>query len=92
MRSFRSFGLPVLALVLASCDAGTKTAATHTFDLRPDVWTVGFADLPVDHDPALYQLEYGYRGLPSGLDGGAAFRGVRNSAGTSAKGSVTAST
>lgn len=69
MRSFRSFGLPVLALVLASCDAGTKTAATHTFDLRPDVWTVGFADLPVDHDPALYQLEYGSRSLPSGLDG-----------------------
>ena len=29
----------------------------------------GFADLPVDHDQSIYELDHGYRLLPEGLDG-----------------------
>ena len=63
------FVLPALALGFTGCDAGTKIPATRSFDLRPDEWAVGFADLPVDHAPELYELDYGSRRLPSGLEG-----------------------
>ena len=32
-------------------------------------WTAGFADLPADFDPALYELDSGHRPLPDGLEG-----------------------
>ena len=63
------FVLPALALGVNGCDAGTKIPATRSFDLRPDEWAVGFADLPVDFAPELYELDYGSRRLPSGLEG-----------------------
>ena len=32
-------------------------------------WTVAFADLPVDYDPSIFELESGHRPLPDGLPG-----------------------
>ena len=39
------------------------------FESGPEGWTVGFADLPVDYDRSIFELDYGYRPLPDGLDG-----------------------
>ncbi len=69
MRTYLSIGLFILTLVLTSCNTGMQRVETHAFDLPPDGWTVGFADLPANHDPELYQLESDLRALPSGLGG-----------------------
>ena len=39
------------------------------FDSDAEGWTVGFADLPVDYDQSIYELDYDYRPLPDGLEG-----------------------
>ena len=41
------------------------------FDFESDAegWTVGFADLPVDYDQSIFELDYGHRPLPDGLEG-----------------------
>ena len=39
------------------------------FDRDAEGWTVGFADLPVDYDQSIYELEHGHRPLPDGLEG-----------------------
>lgn len=79
----RTFRLPsalgVVALVAALClggagvaraqDAG-EAAFDYTFQRDAEGWTVGFADLPVDHDQSTFDLLSGYRALPEGLDGG----------------------
>ena len=31
-------------------------------------WEVGFADLPADYDPSIYELDSGHRALPEGLE------------------------
>ena len=40
-----------------------------TFENDDQGWTAGFADLPVDYDPAIYELDSSYRVLPQGLEG-----------------------
>ena len=42
-----------------------------SFDFKSDAegWTVGFADLPVDYDQSIYELDHEHRPLPDGLDG-----------------------
>ena len=42
---------------------------SYTFDIDAEGWTVAFADLPVDYDPSIYELESDYRPLPDGLPG-----------------------
>ena len=34
-------------------------------------WETGFADLPENYNPEIYELESGYRALPSELSGSA---------------------
>ena len=48
---------------------GVDGSFNFDFDTGPEGWTAGFADLPVDHDQATYELDHGYRSLPEGLDG-----------------------
>ena len=47
------------------------TPVEFTFDFESDAqgWTVGFADLPVDHDQSIYELDHGHGPLPDGLEG-----------------------
>ena len=56
--------------------APTATAAPvrrfefeFTFENDSEGWTAGFADLPVDYDPSIYELESSRRALPDGLEG-----------------------
>ena len=46
-------------------------SAEFSFNFENDVegWTVGFADLPVNHDQSIYDLDSGHRRLPDGLEG-----------------------
>ncbi|MDE2861460.1 MAG: PEP-CTERM sorting domain-containing protein [Chloroflexota bacterium] len=39
------------------------------FDRDAQGWTIGFADLPVDYDQSIYELDHGHRSLPDGLEG-----------------------
>ena len=43
------------------------------FDRDAEGWTVGFADLPVDYDQSIYELDHGHRPLPNGLEGSGIF-------------------
>lgn len=42
---------------------------TYTFDNDDEGWIVDFADLPVDYDPAIYELDHEWRELPDELEG-----------------------
>ncbi len=48
---------------------GVDGTFNFNFAIGPEGWTPGFADLPVDHDQSIYELDRGYRLLPEGLDG-----------------------
>ena len=48
---------------------GTDAQFTYTFDGDAEGWTVAFADLPVDYEPSIFELESGHRPLPEGLPG-----------------------
>lgn len=51
-------------------DSGVPDAEfNYTFDSDEEGWTVDFADLPVDYDQPLYELDYGHNPLPDGLEG-----------------------
>ena len=49
--------------------ASSSTTFEFTFEDDAQGWTVGFADLPVDYDQSIYELEHGHRPLPDGLQG-----------------------
>ena len=40
---------------------------TFTFDSGAEDWVVGFADLPVNYDQSIYELDHAHRPLPDGL-------------------------
>ena len=42
---------------------------SFTFEDGAEGWTVGFADLPVDYDQSIFELDHGHRPLPDGLEG-----------------------
>ena len=48
---------------------GADGGFNFEFEMGPEGWTAGFADLPVDYDQSIYELDRGYRLLPEGLDG-----------------------
>jgi hypothetical protein len=56
-------------------EPATESTTEFTFGFEDDAqgWITGFADLPVDFDPATYELDSGYRPLPDGLEGGGVF-------------------
>ena len=51
--------------------ARDRVEADFSFNFEDDAegWTVGFADLPVNHDQSIYELDSGHRPLPDGLEG-----------------------
>ncbi len=68
----------VAAAALVACLAGTsctsnqgttETEFQFTFQSGAEGWTAGFADLPADFDPSIYELDSGHRPLPPGLEG-----------------------
>ncbi len=64
--------VPTICLVSISC-VSTQDAAesefSFTFASDAEGWTAGFADLPIDFDQSIYELDSGYRPLPDGLEG-----------------------
>ena len=40
-----------------------------SFESDSEGWAAGFADLPADYDPSIYELDSGHRALPEGLEG-----------------------
>ncbi len=50
----------------------------YSFEEGQEGWTMGFADLPKDHDAEIYEKETGYDALPSGLDGNAIYLSGHN--------------
>lgn len=63
--------LLVLSILLISCS--NKYEQTYqfrsAFDNDEDGWVTGFADLPEDYDPDIFELDSGRSELPSGLEG-----------------------
>ena len=63
----------IVVVLLSPPDAMAQedAEAEFTFSFEDDAegWTVGFADLPVNHDQSIYELDSGYRPLPDGLEG-----------------------
>ena len=66
--------LPAL-LWLAACGSPTPIPEDGALQLEYDFpdgaagWESGFADLPSDYDPAIYELEAGFTQLPGELEG-----------------------
>ncbi len=65
--------LVAMAILLSpsGAQAQDEAEAGFNFNFEDDAegWTVGFADLPVDHDQSIFELDYGHRPLPDGLEG-----------------------
>ena len=70
--------LPTVAIVVIAllstplmviAEDGNYTEFTFTFDNDAEGWMVGFADLPVDYDQSIYELDHAHRPLPDGLEG-----------------------
>ena len=70
--------LPTVAIVVIAllstplvviAEDGNYTEFTFTFDNDAEGWLVGFADLPVDYDQSIYELDHAHRPLPDGLEG-----------------------
>ena len=61
------------AVLLSSSGAlaqdGAEAEFSFNFEDDAEGWTVGFADLPVNHDQSIYELDSGHRPLPDGLEG-----------------------
>ena len=48
---------------------GTEAVYDYDFGSDAEGWTVGFADLPVDFDQSIFELDHEHRPLPDGLEG-----------------------
>ncbi|MCY3759974.1 MAG: hypothetical protein OXH50_01880 [Gemmatimonadetes bacterium] len=72
-RLMRTSGALLAACVsVASCTQTREAAeAEFSFSFQGDAegWAAGFADLPADFDPSIYELDSGHRRLPDGLEG-----------------------
>jgi len=58
-----------------SCSGGYEQEYQFDYIFEEDQqdWVTGFADLPVDRDDAIYELDSGWGELPSGLEGNAIY-------------------
>lgn len=67
--------LVVMAMTVLSGPSAVLTQGGDEIDLSFDFesdaqgWMVRFADLPVDYDNSIYELDHGHRTLPDGLEG-----------------------
>ena len=59
--------------VLKTVTILATTELNFNFENDDEGWITGFADLPNDADPAIYELEAGFRQLPEGLEGNGVF-------------------
>ena len=48
---------------------GTEAVYEYDFGSDAEGWTVGFADLPVEHDQSIFELDHEHRPLPDRLEG-----------------------
>ncbi len=75
--SFRRLLSGAAAMLLATLIGASVALAqdsdraefNFTFDADDEGWTAGFADLPVDYEQSIYELDHGHRPLPDGLGG-----------------------
>ena len=74
------FFLIVFAVLLAGCSTKYEQAYqfSYTFEEDQEGWVAGFADLPADYDPDLFELDSGWSELPSGLEGHAIYLSGHN--------------
>jgi hypothetical protein len=72
--------LCLLVLTLAGCSEGYQQEYQFEYDFETDEqgWVTGFADLPVDYDPVIYELDSGWGELPSSLEGNAIYLSGHN--------------
>ena len=77
---FKLVMLILLSLALAGCATSYETEYQFEFNFEDDEqgWVTGFADLPADYDPMIYELDSGWGELPSGLEGNAIFLSGHN--------------
>lgn len=75
-----TFFLMVFAVLLTGCSTKYEQAYqfSYTFDEDQEGWVTGFADLPADYDPDLFELDSGWSELPSGLEGSAIYLSGHN--------------
>ena len=75
-----TFFLMVFAVLLVGCSAKYEQTYrfNYTFDENQEGWVTGFADLPADYDPDLFELDSGWSELPSGLEGSAIYLSGHN--------------
>jgi hypothetical protein len=73
-----SLCLLFFALVGCSGSYEKEYQFDYTFEEDQEGWATGFADLPVDYDPAIYELDSGWGVLPSGLEGNAIYLSGHN--------------
>ena len=63
----------VMAILLSPSAALAQDGheGEFSFDFASDAggWMVGFADLPIDYDQSIYELDHEHRPLPDGLEG-----------------------
>jgi hypothetical protein len=65
------FGLCASLILIMGCSGNYEQEYQFEYDYEDGEqgWVTDFADLPADYDQDLYQLEAGWRELPSGLEG-----------------------
>ena len=67
--------LVVMAMTILSgpsavlAQGGDEVDLSFDFESDAQGWMVGFADLPVDYDNSIYELDHQHRTLPDGLEG-----------------------
>ena len=57
----------MLTLVISACSDNKPVQFTFDFSKGQDGWSGEFADLPVDYEEDIYELEFGYKDLPDEL-------------------------
>lgn len=80
LKIFFWISLCLLLYALVSCSGSSQKEYQfdYTFEEDQEGWETGFADLPIDYDPAFYELDSGWSELPSGLEGNAIYLSGHN--------------
>ena len=64
-----TFLVRAIDLIPDSTPALEPARFDYSLELDSEGWVVGFADLPADYDPSIYELDSGHRALPEGIHG-----------------------
>ena len=70
-KKFILLSLCFLSLFLANCSINVNQHYQFEYDFEDNQqgWVTGFADLPADYNPAIFELDSGWSELPSGIEG-----------------------